>query len=165
MWTAKRIAMLTILLLFCGCGKTAPENQKIEQKEITSFSYHHAGSAADDAQSFVFTKEESGVRLYAEWNGGGARLDTAVEDAVLTELAEIVFTHRMQKWDGFDKASKTALDGDSFALRVAFADGTAISARGNQAFLKGYGEAKKDFFAVFQKHLEMYADEVVTEEE
>lgn len=158
MRAVKMTAMITVMLFFCGCGNTG--NPVSEEKEIAQFSYHHAGSAADDVQSFVFLREEGGVRLSAEWNGGEEQLDVTVADAVMAELEEIVFARQMQNWDGFDKTSKTASDGDSFALHVTFADGTSISARGSNAFPKGYGAAKNDFLDVFWKQAELHADAV-----
>lgn len=158
MRAVKMTAVITAMLFFCGCGNTG--NSAGEQKKITQFSYHHAGSAADDVQSFVFSREEAGIRLYAEWNGGEEQLDVIVADAAMAELEEIVFAQQMQNWDGFDKTSKTASDGDSFALHVTFADGTSISARGSNAFPKGYGEAKNAFLDVFWEQAELHADAV-----
>lgn len=161
MRAAKIMAAIAITALLGGC---ATGEKQADLKKITYFSYHHAGSAMDDAQSYAFSVGEDGVRFNAQWNGGTESLDVAVDEDVIERLEEIVSSYNMHKWDGFDKTSKHASDGDVFSLKVTFEDGTEISACGSNAFPKGYGEAKKAFLGVCLEQAELYADQVVKED-
>ena len=56
------------------------------------------------------------------------------------ELAAKLYDLRVPSWDGYTKSDPNALDGSSFSLEIALADGKTIYAHGTNAYPKNYGE-------------------------
>jgi len=65
---------------------------------------------------------------------------------------------RLDRWDGFDKSSRRALDGTGFSLTMVTAEGKLVEANGSNAFPKGYAEAKAAIEAVFAPYVDAAMD-------
>lgn len=69
--------------------------------------------------------------------GAARRLDAET----VRKLEEAVETFGVLSWDGFEGSNPYVLDGEDFRLEIAFSDGTAVHADGNNAFPARYFEA------------------------
>ena len=57
----------------------------------------------------------------------------------------------MAAWDGFRGSDPRVLDGESFSLTLAYADGTTVQASGENAFPEGYHEAAEALEAILRQ--------------
>jgi len=126
---------------------------------ITSFSFSHTASNTEGCYSFEITRTENGTRLYAEELFYGGRIaDRVTEADVLDELGELAGKYRVDRWDGFDKNKKPVRDGSSFTLTIVLADGSTISAHGNNAFPKNYPEVLSAIQKLYTELMEQYGE-------
>lgn len=157
--------LLAALLFSVGCSTaspTAPENgnQVTEMKEIREFSYQHRGSSAYDGYRYTFYRDETGVHLTADMNSGREKLQVTLDVETMEKLEQIVFAHQMQNWDGFSKTNSHVMDGEGFSLHITFMDDTEISAKGNNAFPAGYGDAENAFGGMFREMVKVHEAEI-----
>ena len=80
-----------------------------------------------------------------------------MEEDLLAELMEIAKNCEVNLWNGFHKTNSYVLDGDGFGISMTFADGTVLSASGNNSFPKGYMEVHQQVVALFEDAVERYA--------
>ena len=165
---AQIITMITAMLFAGGCGTNAPDDnildggdEMMKKKEIGSFQFSHGGSSTDQIYDYKFYQDEEGTHLTAELNCGWEKLEVDVDAEIMDQLEEIVYTHRMEDWNGFDKTDSLIMDGESFSLCICFMDGTMITAHGGNAFPKGYGNAESAFNEIFWNLTETHADKIV----
>ena len=159
---------LILVTALCGCGAaggqdtTQPsgEAQEGEAMEITSFSFTHTGMSTDECFRYSAEQTEEGVRLYTEeLFVNGLIVDTLIDEPILEQLGEIAGKYHLDQWDGFDKSNKRVTDGSRFSLSVELADGSTISARGNNKFPDGYADAKGEICALFEDLIDRYKNQ------
>ena len=155
-----------LLLLLCSCrGKQPdPELPKVggEPLEITAFSFWHTAMEMDEC--FVYSAEavETGIHLYTEeLYLNGRVVDCITDEPILKELGAIAGKYHLDRWDGFDENNKRGSDGSSFTMSITLADGSTISARGNNCFPDYYSESVKEIRAVFEEFVRQYETEPV----
>ena len=74
---------------------------------------------------------------------GTAREDVKefkVDKSVLLEIENILNKYDVISWNGFNKADKNVLDGDSFSINIKMSDGGKIDASGYMMWPEGYKE-------------------------
>lgn len=138
-----------------------PEKKEIgqmESPEITSFSFSHSGMSTDLCYSYSVTQKTDGVQLYAELNAGRSVVDTVIDESVLEELGKIAQKYHLSKWNGFQKTNNMVLDGENFSLSITLADGSSISASGNNAFPDDYADASSEIQTLFSGLIDEYGD-------
>ena len=164
----KTLLVFALAASLCGCGTaggqdtTQPsgEAQKGEPMEITSFSFTHTGMSTDECFRYSAEQTEEGVRLYTEeLFVNGLIVDTLIDEPILEQLGEIAGKYRLDWWDGFDKSNNRVSDGSRFSLSVELADGSTISARGNNQFPDGYTDAKGEICALFEDMIDRYGNQ------
>ena len=137
-------ALAVILLMMGGCS--GPE----VSSDIAEFKFSHRGSSTEACYTYHALAADNGVEIALEKNAGNDIIKTEADADVLMELRAIVETYGINKWDGFDKKSRRALDGTGFTLYIRFEDGTEINAAGSTKFPKQYAEAKEAICVVFE---------------
>ena len=78
---------------------------------------------------------------------------TAIDAALMDELADLVARNGMADWDGFSGSDPNVLDGEGFTLRVEFADGGKVYASGENHFPRGYWQAVSELTELFGAYL------------
>lgn len=149
----------SLALLLAGCGAASPTQPETEGDplDITAFSFYHTASFAGGCYCLELTREESGTHLYAEELFSGGRIvDAMLEDDTLEQLGELAGTYRVDRWDGFDKSNKRVMDGSSFTLSITLADGSTISAHGNNAFPENYSDVSSAVQTLYSKLMETH---------
>ena len=165
--TVQRIFCALLCLLLCGCGAAKPPapagstqgETEGEPLDLTAFSFYHTASLADACFRLEVKREGDEIRLYAEelfYNG--RIVDTADGEEVLERLEELCGTYGMDRWDGFDKSKKRVSDGSTFTLSMTLADGTTVSAHGNNAYPDRYAEAAEEIKTLYAEVMERYAN-------
>ena len=137
--------------MLAGCAK--PEPVPLEEPiSLASFTFMARGMTTADIYSYSAEKTEAGTHLHLELNCGYNVIDVTVQEDVLGELGAIAAEHRLDMWDGFDKVSKRASDGEGFTLSMTTGDGRNIYANGSNKFPAGYSEARMAIDELFQKY-------------
>lgn len=164
-----KIGLLTLLLaavifLVCSCSPEKkpiqnPDNSKTggTPMEVIFFSFQHTASNTDDCYYFEVARQENGIRLYAEELFSGGRIaDTVIQEPVLEQLSALGAQYRLDRWNGFDKNKKNIRDGSSFTLNMELADGSTISAHGNNAFPENYSDVHSSVRSLYQNLIDRY---------
>ena len=112
-----------------------------------------------DCYYFTVEKRDDGVYFGMEQFLEGHLVEEKVEDSVLDELSDIVFRHRLDRWNGFDKVDRRVLDGRSFRLYITLQNGKTITADGSNKFPDGYTEAKTELCDIFWKLAEQVSSQ------
>ncbi len=136
-----------------GKGKKAVDNES----GIMGFSFSYSNMRSGYEYK---VKNENGVLRFIyedrEYNDyGEMKLDC--DESITKELENLYKTCRLAEWDGFDKYNSKALDGDSFSVKIEFADGGKMSANGSNAKPDGYSE----FYEKLEKIMIPYRDRVL----
>lgn len=164
-----KISLLTLLLaavIFLVCFWSS-EKKPIQNPddsetggipmEVIFFSFQHTASNTGDCYYFKVTRQENGIRLYAEELFSSGRIaDTVIQEPVLEQLSALAAQYRLDRWNGFDKNKKNVRDGSSFTLNMELADGGTISAHGNNAFPENYSDVHSFVRALYQDLLDRY---------
>lgn len=154
------LLLFALTLILCGCSLSAPPPQNPSETgdvslDIISFSFRYTTSVATDCFHFELTRTESGTNFRAkELFSGGRFADAEVDGDILTQLGKLAGTHRVDRWDGFDKSSSLVMDGSSFRLDITLADGSTISARGDNNFPDGYSEFSAAVLNLYDRLME-----------
>ncbi len=149
------IAVLAAALLF-GCK--AKKSADWDNVKITSFSYSQSGMSTDSIYTYTLTRENGKAVLHADLNAGYYEADAELDESAFDTLSEIARQYKLEKWDGFDKVNKMALDGSSFGLHINLEDGSSIDAYGSNSFPTGYGEASRKIVECFESLVEENAE-------
>lgn len=150
----KRLFFLMFLLLaLFGCN--FPDRPATDAA-IEAFSFRHSGMSTEEIYTYSVRKD--GGRYLADFDlfCQFEFHDVPLEDEDAAALKTLMDEYSLREWNGFAKSNSFVLDGESFGLSAAFADGKTLQASGNNAFPRGYHEgaaAIKRFFAeIMDKH-------------
>lgn len=145
-------ALLALILALTG-AQTAPVRT---DAALTAFSFSHGGMSTDQIYTYGVRCQDGRMLadfdLYCRYEIEGVELDG--EDAEL--LRALIDENDLWSWNGFRESNSHVLDGDSFGLRAAFADGTELSAWGSNAWPKGYSAGAQAICAYFEALMEKY---------
>lgn len=144
------VLMLCLLMAFslAACAQ-APAEPLDEPIPLSYFSFSHRGSSSDSIYTYTAEKTAEGTDLYIQINAGNSVVEVTVEEDVLASLGKIAAEHRLDMWDGFDKAKSNVSDGSGFTLSMTTEDGQSVYAHGSNAFPDGFQEAKVKMDALF----------------
>jgi len=136
LWLLALCAVIVLTAAFgTGCAKRAPK--PLEQPlELQGFTYRSSGM--HDSCRMVLEKAKNGTKVTLELGYGMHTVETVVEDDLLGQLSALATEHRMDLWDGFDKADKRVLDGEMFEMRMVLSDGRILTAHGSNAYPDNY---------------------------
>ena len=143
-------AALTLVLLMCcfpALGEKAEDSEMIE-----SFFYSHSGESSDAIRSYEIRKTDRGYLVDISLLVGCKRIILSMTEEEVTALAESLGD--LSAWDGFSEDNPNMLDGESFHLDIAYADGSTVAAWGSNSFPEGYYDIKLAIHAFFQELME-----------
>ena len=112
--------------------------------ELTYFRFSRWGELMP--HTWEVTLSESGCTIRED---EGEPRPFAAEPAA--ELAQAVAEYDMEKWRGVYSTEYEVLDGECFSLQMEFADGTTVSASGDNAFPLHYAEAVRAIDDIFER--------------
>ena len=150
----RKQVLLCILLglaavVLCSCrAKRLPESVSIE-----SLCYETRGMMAGAETSLSIFREDNGFEIVCTGGGGEPSRRARASEEMGRSVADILREHNVLSWDGFSGHDLMILDGESFTLRIAFDDGTAISARGTNASPQEMGQALREIENLFDQLL------------
>jgi len=62
----------------------------------------------------------------------------------VARMEDMLNSHKVYKWNGFDKADKHVLDGRSFSVKIKSSDGREVYARGYASFPSAFKEVLEE---------------------
>ena len=144
------LSWVVMLMVLFSCS------QAIQKKALTApspdggeiqlrrFSFMRGGSMIPRSWEIV---SENGVWRISE-NGGDSR---PFPEPYVQMLIQALQEYNVIAWKGFHDYDPNVLDGEAFSLEVEYADGTSISASGENAFPEGYFAATSAFDRILRQ--------------
>ena len=141
----RRLLSVLMILVICGVSFAAgAEAAAADGHALTRFYFSRWGELVPrtwevvrEGDGFVLTEDEEEPRPFP------AELAAALEQAIAD--------YGMEKWNGEYSTEYEVLDGECFSLQMEFADGTSVSAYGNNAFPPRYFEAMGAVDEIFER--------------
>ncbi len=141
----KRFFAFLLILAICSVSCAAgAEAAAADGHALTQFYFSRWGELVPrswevvrEGNGFVLTEDEGEPRPFPA--------------ELAAELAQAVAEYGMEKWSGEYTTEYEVLDGECFSLRMEFADGTSVSAHGNNAFPPRYSEATGAVDEIFER--------------
>lgn len=157
----KRILLFVLLAAAAGlCAgllllprPSAPVSASMPDSPLVRFEFSEQASYMKPVQRCIFSAEQGAYTVSFYLTGEEDAFIAAADQAWVDQLTELIRQYEMMAWDGFQGAAPGALDGTQFILSFAFADGTCVSARGENRFPQGYRQAAAAIDAHFMKLL------------
>ena len=143
------VLLLAVMLALFGCRKTLQTDAP-----MNSFSFSHSGMHTGLIYTLAAEKSETGWQASLSLLAGDREytLDMTAEEA--EALISLVQTHELNRWNGFDKVDRHALDGTGFELRIGYEDGQTLNSSGSNAFPEGYRAAHEAIVKFFGELME-----------
>ena len=138
---------LAVLLAMIACGSFAAadaEPANADGHVLTRLSFSRWGEMKP--QTWEVAWEEGGCTIRED--EGDPRPFPA---DLAEELRQVVYSCDMEGWEGVYSTGYEVLDGECFSLELEFADGTTVSATGDNAFPERYDEATGAMDDIFQR--------------
>lgn len=125
---------------------------------ITSFSFGAGGMSKYECWSMTVESKDGKTLLEMDMTDedGPFSFKCRADASLLSDIERLAEKYSIAKWDGFNKTSKMALDGDSFGLSVKYASGKTVKARGYVLFPKGLIQFKSELIDIRDKAVEKY---------
>ena len=128
----RKVLYIMGILAFAGSlfGCT---NRNNTQKPGTDTKVENTVEASEEIASFYL--ERTGYDVFEKYDV--KKEDGSDAQKILKELAKVCAKYDVSSWDGFDE-SQDMLDGEGFSLKIEYAGGKVINARGDNAFPADY---------------------------
>lgn len=139
--------LLTVFLTMVICSvfiAAGAEGAEVNRHVLTHFSFSRWGELMPHTWEVFWEGNDCMVR-----EDEGEPRPFAAEPAA--ELAQVVTEYDMEKWNGEYSTEYEVLDGECFSLYMEFADGTTVSASGDNAFPPRYAEAEGAIDDIFER--------------
>ena len=143
------LALLAVLLVMSACSKTIQTDAPVK-----SFAFSHSGMHTGLIYTLTAEKDGNGWKAGCSLSAGEREYSLDMTDEEAEALASLVRTHQLNRWNGFDRVNRHALDGTGFDLRIGYEDGQAVCASGSNAFPKDYKAAHEAILDFFGKLME-----------
>ncbi len=123
----------------------------MDQIEYLTF-YYSTGTAMNASVNYVL-KQENGQYSVLVCPSGTAPEKAflcEVEETFADEISDVLKKYHVGSWNGFHRASKHILDGNSFSLNVHFHSGKSIHAHGYMKWPKNYRTVRSELDRLFK---------------
>lgn len=150
----KNRMMIALLLAAVFLAASACSKPLRTDAPISSFTFSHSGMHTGLIYTLSAARAEEGWQAELLLLAGEREYILEMTEAEAEELAAIVRKHELNRWNGFDRVDRTALDGTDFDLKIHYEDGQKLSASGSNAFPGGYREAREEILGFFGELME-----------
>ena len=153
----KKIVIILLFVIFISILfliKLKGGKKMVEISEIKSFHFGYSvnmmmnGNVSYDVK-LLDDKYIATIKPYMIDNDDA--LEIELSDSQVETLRNILIDNKVNKWDGFDKADKNVLDGNSFSLFIHFVNKDSISAKGYMNWPENYGKVSGCFDEFFNE--------------
>ena len=141
----RRRLSVFLMMILCGASIAAGAGMaEADGHALTRFYFSRWGEMMPRTWEVLWEGDGCTIR-----EDEGAPRPFAAELAA--ELAQVVADCDMESWRGEYSTEYEVLDGQCFSLEMAFADGTVVSASGDNAFPERYAEAMDAMIDIFER--------------
>lgn len=121
---------------------------------MTGFTFSHSGMHTGMIYTLEAGRDGNGWQANLSLLAGEREyaLDMTAEEA--EALAALVQNYELNRWNGFDRVDRHALDGTGFELKIGYEDGQEVRASGSNAFPEGYAAAHDAILKFFGELME-----------
>ena len=143
------VMLLAAALLLCSCKKPFETDTP-----MCGFAFSHSGMHTGLIYTLEAERAGNGWQSNLSLLAGEKEytLDMTAEEA--EALAALVRNHELDRWNGYDRVDRHALDGTAFDLRIGYEDGQEVRASGSNAFPEGYAAAHEAILKFFGELME-----------
>ncbi len=143
------LLLAAVLLAGSACQKPIKTDEP-----MTGFTFSHSGMHTGLIYTLEAERAGNGWQANLSLLAGEKEytLDMTAEEA--EALAALVQNHELNRWNGFDRVDRHALDGTGFDLRIDYDDGQEVRASGSNAFPEGYAAAHEAILKFFGELME-----------
>ena len=153
------LVLFSVLMLLSGLVACASA-KKVELDEITYFCLSE--TTGNGAYSQCFYEAElvgDTVNILIKMNGSNTGHTFTAQPEFMHKLTETANAYNVGSYDGFDKADKRVLDGDSFSLAIKTSGGQEVKASGYMKYPENFREAMTAITLPFDEiYYEAYPD-------
>ena len=144
----KRISWLLVMLLCLSVIGVRAEGTGVSASEgghsLIRFFFTRSGDMMP--QSWEIVREDGGYILREN-----EEAERSFPQELVTELEQVLSDYHVTSWSGVYETEYEVLDGEGFALELAYADGTSVQASGENAFPDGYFSAVDAIMDILHK--------------
>ena len=141
--------LIAVLLIMSACSKPVKTDAP-----MTSFSFSHSGMHTGLIYTLSASRTENGWIADLSLLAGDREYAPEMTEEEVEALILLVQTHELNRWNGFDKVDRLALDGTGFELKIGYEDGQKVYATGSNAFPEGYRAAHEAIVTFFGELME-----------
>ncbi len=126
--------------------------KRVKIMKINSFKFSYSVGYAMYANEEYTLKNEEGKYIATVKKRGIPEENATiieVDESFEQRLEELLKEYNVSLWDGFNKADKHVLDGNTFDLSIRMEEDNHISASGYMKWPKNYKEFKKTVVELF----------------
>lgn len=139
---------------FFGRKKGKPvENTENEREisHITGLAFRYRTGGADVRCELELKNGAYYAVVRLEGESADDAVTVPVGEDVADELAELLNTYDVLRWDGFHESERGVLDGDRFSLEVYDGEGNGVSADGYMSFPENFDEVCEGLEEIFRR--------------
>ena len=136
------IVLVLMCLAICAAMAETPETETEEEPSFTRFWFTRGGYMPSESVE-IFTLDGNWYLCRNEgpaWKIGPEEVKT---------VDDMIRGYNVLSWDGFKGVDEYVLDGEGFSMRIEMADGTEISASGDNMFPEGYWGVTTELYTFF----------------
>ena len=157
----KKVYIIPIVLIIIIILFIILKNRK-KEVEISNIKYFNFGYStgymmnANVSYNIELKDDKYIISIKPDGKSEEETLKKEISTKKIKELEKILKEYEVGKWNGFDKVDKNVLDGNSFSLRVKFANDDTIDASGYMKYPENYSivrnELDKFFMDIYEKN-------------
>ena len=121
-----------------------------KMEKISTFSFRY-GDNLGHTEWYRYN-ENQGLEIHV-FDGKMKAARCQMTEEALSRLGELVEKEGIARWDGFCELNACMCSGNSWALHITLADGTAVHAMGHSVGPEGFEEGRKAMGAFFAEYL------------
>ena len=129
----------------------APPQEESDISRITELMFRYRTGASEVRYELEAKDDGYTAMIRLEGESADDAVTVAVADDVADEIADLLSTYDVMRWDGFHESERGVLDGDRFSLSVYFSDGNGVSADGYMSFPDSFDEVCEGLGEIFRR--------------
>lgn len=150
------VVSLIIIFIILKPKLKAKKNINITNIQKFEFSYTKGYAMNSNIVYIMECEDDCLVTIKPYDKSEQEKVEAKIDDEFIKQLEKILNKYSVSKWDGFDKAAKNVLDGDSFHVYITYDDNQRVSASGYMMWPDRYknvrGEIDELFMDVYEQN-------------
>lgn len=112
--------------------------------------FRHRSGGSDVRYTLERTDDAIFAKIRLEGESAEDAVTAAVSEDVADEIADLLNTYDVLRWDGYHESERGVLDGDAFTLEVSYGEGESVYADGYMSFPDNFEEVCEGLDEIFR---------------